>query len=330
MSQPRLEWKVGVFVLVVLVLAGFLTLKFSKGPSLFADTYDLRLETTDVGGIRTGASVLMAGVKVGYISQLQLDPSGRTVTMVAKIDSPYKIYSNAHFSVQQAGFLGDMYVAVEPASEEEAAAGPPAHVLKPDEAVQCDEPFNIQEVARSGASLLQRFDDMAVRLDEAVSRINRSVLSEETLGNVTAAVDNLRQMSDRGVTTLGGVDSLIATNAPGLSESISNLVVFSEQLNTVAKEFEEIVTTNRVEISSAIKNIDSATLRVDKLLADLQGGSGLAGNLLRNDEVARDFRDVVSNLSNLSSNLNRFGILWKPKTPHPLPNPIYTGRSPFR
>ena len=132
--------------------------------------------------------------------------------------------------------------------------------------------------------------------------------------------------------TLNGVDEFVKTNSHPLSASVSNLVVFSEQMTDVAKELQEIVITNRTEVSAAIKNIESATVQVDKLVADLQSGKGLAGSLLKNEKLEQDFMNTVNNLSLLSSNLNKYGLLWKPKfkntnSPRRL---LYPGRNPYQ
>ena len=43
------------------------------------------------------------------------------------------------------------------------------------------------------------------------------------------------------------------------------------------------------------------------------------------------FQSIVGNFTTVSSNLSRFGLLWKPKTVVPLnTNSTYSGRSPFR
>ena len=61
----------------------------------------------------------------------------------------------------------------------------------------------------------------------------------------------------------------------------------------------------------------------NKLLTGLQAGNGLAGNLLKNEQLEREFLSTVNNLSLLSSNLNKFGLLWKPKV-----KPSNAGPSP--
>src|SRR5690349_17588608 len=176
MDTSRLEWKVGLFVLVSLVLAAALVMKFSKSASVLTKTYELRLQTSNVGGIRSGATVLMAGVQVGTVGEIELDESGKTVTLHVQIQSRYKIHRDARITIEQAGFLGDQYISVTPTKNAEP-------VFEPRETVRCEEPFNLQEVARSAAGLLRRFDQTAAKLNEAVSRVDETLLAQETLTN---------------------------------------------------------------------------------------------------------------------------------------------------
>ena len=82
---------------------------------------------------------------------------------------------------------------------------------------------------------------------------------------------------------------------------------------------------------AAVKNIESSSEMVKSLLVDLRAGKGLAGGFLRNDELSRGVSQVISNLSVLSSNLNRHGLLWKPrKSEARPPSPLYPGRDPRR
>ena len=65
MSQSHKEWKVGGFVAISLVLLVMLVLNFSKGLSLLRPSYVVRLKTTNVGGIKDKAAVLLAGATAG-------------------------------------------------------------------------------------------------------------------------------------------------------------------------------------------------------------------------------------------------------------------------
>jgi len=328
MNTSRLEWKVGLFVLLSLVLAAALIMKFSKGTSVFTPKYELLLVTSNVGGIKPGASVLMSGVEIGKVRAVDLNESGKTVTMHVQILSRYKIHRDAQFTIEQAGFLGDQYISIAPGANLEKE-------LKDGETNTCAEPFNLQEVARSAAGLLRRVDQTAAKLNEAVGRIDQTVLSEQTLTNFSSGVANFRLVSERALTTLQAVDDLVQTNSPPLNTAISNLVEFSEQLDAVTAELQLAVATNRVEITSAIKNIESGTVHVNELLSDLQAGKGLAGGILKDEQLREQFSSTVSNLSVLSSNLSTHSLFWNffsrrkpPETSTRTPD--YSGKRPSR
>lgn len=308
MTPMRLEWKVGLFVLVCLVLLGTLVIEFSKGWTLFKSSYELRLRTANVGGIKAGAAVLMSGVPIGNVARTDLSPDGKSVVVFIRVLSRYQIHKDAQIVIESAGFLGDQYISIVPRQNQLA-------VLQPGEEVACAEPFNLQEVARSAAGLIKRVDQTAEKLNEAVSRIDTTFLSEQTLTNLALTVANFHQLSERTLVTLNNIDSLIQTNTPAVNLVMSNFVGSSEQLNQVTAELRETVATNRNDITAAVKNIESATVRADKLLADLQDGKGLAGSLLKDEQLKADLSLMVSNFTLLSSNLNKYGLLYKPKPP---------------
>jgi phospholipid/cholesterol/gamma-HCH transport system substrate-binding protein len=311
MEKRHLEWKVGLFVFIGLVVLGVLLLQFSKGTFLFRPTYNLYLTARNAGGLKSRASVLMAGVQIGTVSDVKLNPNGKDVTITLRIYKQFAIHKDARFVIEQSGFLGDQYVAVAPTNNE----GP---TFAPEEYAIALEPFNLQEVARSASGFIQRIDETARKLNEAVSDVRRLVLNENTLTNLAVTVTTMRVASERALTTMDKVSTLIDTNAPSIALAVSNVVYFSEQINQFGNTFGTVLTTNSTEISAAVKNIESATLLLKNLLEDLQTGKGLAGNILRNETLATNVQAIANNLAITTSNLNRlglWGILWSRKPP---------------
>ncbi|MHC1770004.1 MAG: MlaD family protein [Verrucomicrobiia bacterium] len=325
MNSSRLEWKVGLFVLISLGLAAALIMKFSKSTSIFVKTYEVRMTTSNVGGITPGATVLMAGVPVGRVESINLDESGTLVTMHVQVESRFRIHQDARFTIEQAGFLGDQYIAVTPTENE-------APILQPKDTVHVEEPFNLQEVARSAAGLLRRVDHTAAQLNEAVARIDRTLLSEETLTNMAVAVANFRLASGRVLNTLQGVDNLVQTNSSPFMTAVSNLVSFSDQLDQLTEELQLTIATNRSEITTAIQNVQKGTDHFSKLMEDLQAGKGLAGSVLKDDTMREQFASIINNLNVVSSNLSEHGLLWRPKARRVQPpdTSIYPGKMPMR
>ena len=313
MSKNKTAWKVGLFVLVALVVAAIMVMRFSKGTGL-ASTYDLKLEAADAGGIIRGASVLMAGVPIGSISAIYLAENGAKVTMVASIYEQFQISSNAVFGIGTVGFLGDRYISVSPGRRADATVG----FLQHGDTVRVGEAFDFAQVAESASDLMIRLSGTVEQLSNAVTRLDRTLISDESLSNLTHTVANFRTLSERALAAAGGLDDFVQTNTQSLSQSITNFGLFTEKLNRVTLELQETVITNRVEFTAAIKNIERATDRADKILADVEQGKGLAGTLLKNDELAQYASLMVSNFMAFGSNVNHQG-LWrvfrKPKLP---------------
>lgn len=311
MSKNTTTTKVGLFVLIGLVLAAIMVMRFSKGTGL-ASTYRINLEARNAGGIIKGAGVLMAGVPIGNISEIYLARDGSKVTMVASIYEQYHITTNAIFGIGTVGFLGDRYISVSPGTNSNGNAP----MLEEGDTVQVQEAFDFAQVAESASGLMDRLSGTVDQLSNAVTRLDKTVISEDTLSNLTVTVANFRTLSVRAMDAAGGLDDFVRTNTPSLSQSITNFSTFTEKLNTVTLELQETLATNRVEITSAIKNIEQATERADKLLEHVEQGNGLAGALLKNNELSLQAYLMVSNFAAFGSNLNNkglWGVFRKPK-----------------
>jgi phospholipid/cholesterol/gamma-HCH transport system substrate-binding protein len=171
MESKRLELKVGLFVFIGLVLLAVLLIAFSKGTSVFRGTYVVRLIAPNVGGLKLHASVLLAGVQVGNVSGIDLAPDGRSVTITLSIYKGTTIYRDAIFVIEQAGFLGDNYVAVLP-----TANNPP--IITNDDEVDCEPPFDMQAVARSATGFIERVNDTVSNIETSVAQLQSTVLNE--------------------------------------------------------------------------------------------------------------------------------------------------------
>jgi phospholipid/cholesterol/gamma-HCH transport system substrate-binding protein len=304
--KSRLEWKVGLFVSIGLALVAGLLIEFSKGGDFFERTYDIRLQSANVSGLKVRAAVLMAGVRVGDVSDISLASDGKSVTLILRIRMRYRIHQDARFIIEQSGFLGDEYVAIEPT----ANAKP---VFKNGGEAQAEVPFSIQEVARTATGVLEGLDETATNLNTTLGEVHRFLLNKDTLTNLATAAGNLRLVSERALATLDDLDALMTSNAPALAESVSNVVLFSRQMDDVAAALGGVVATNGPGIAATVKNIESSSAVLKNLLEDMRAGKGPAGTLLEDDQLSASMRQIANNLSITTSNLNRLGLwsfLW--------------------
>ena len=313
MNRSRIELKVGLFVFMCLIILGGLLIEFSRGPTMFRRTYNLTLVARNAGGLRPAAAVLLSGVQVGTVSQITLATSGTNVNIVLRMFSEYTVKDDARFVIEQSGFLGDQYVAIYPDNNQ----GKP---IVPGSLKAIEEPFNLQEVARAAAGFIKHIDEAATNLNDAINDVRRQVLNQETLTNFAYTVDTLQKVTADAASAVDSFNSLITSNGAAVSSSVSNLQTFSIELDDFARSAQGILDTNRPQISATFSNLQISTSQLTNLLAEAAYGNGLAGAVLRNEQMASNLADLASNLDIASGNLRSNGLwhfLWAPKEPKP-------------
>jgi len=321
--------RVGAFVLIGLVLLGALLLLFSKGTTFFGSAFELRLRSGNVGGIKAGANVLLSGVPVGRVSGVALDPDGKGVTIFLKISKRYTMFEDAKFEVEQFGFLGDQYVSIYPGDNQ-------GRQLKDGDEVQCRNPFNMQEAVAKATETISHIGQAATNVNQAIADVRRFVLTEQTLKSFGASLDSFALLTADALIAVSNVNLLVASNALPVTLSVSNLNVFSARLPSVTAQVTAFLTNNETDIAATLKNIEKASGLLTNLLHDLQTRQGLAGRLLRDEEMASNFAAISRNLAVTTSNLNRaglWGILWKQKEARTNPSParpVSAPNDPFR
>jgi phospholipid/cholesterol/gamma-HCH transport system substrate-binding protein len=344
MSKTRLELKVGLFVAVGLVLLAVLMIQFSKGKALFRQSYRIHLNAPSVAGLQKGAKVLLAGVPVGNVGDMDLGPEGTNVVIDLHILDRYVIHRDADFVIEQSGFLGDQYVAIRPMRYETPPAKvPPA--LEEGDTVHCPPPFDLKEAAREAADFLkdigktaQKLDAAVEKADAAIDKLRQDFLNDQTLSNLAETASSLRKTSDEAHATVQNVNALVVSNRAPIGITVSNLVSFSDKLDAFAVSANVLIDTNSPALNEAIRDIRESTKSLRNLLNKAESGDNLATAFLADEELAHQVSQIASNLSVTTSNLNErglWGILWKKKHPKPTretdaPEPLRSPGDPFR
>ncbi len=308
MSDKKYTARVGWFVFLGLVLVAALMLNFSRGVSLFKPRYELNMSTRTVAGLKEGAEVYLSGVKIGSVKRIKLEQKKIGVQVQLTILEEFPLHTDSKFLIEQQGVLGDQFVNIVPGT-------PETPLFKNGDSVEGSEPFNLNEVAQSANGLIKQFEKLGATVENAIERLNTQVFDTRTLSNFSQTLQNFQEVPTHAVQLLNNASGLVSNAGPVLTLSLTNLHEFSRKLNKVAMDVEDTIATNRVELNDSMKNLRDATESMKNMMADLEAGKGLAGSLLKDEQTRAQFSSTISNLSILSSNLARFGILHKPKPP---------------
>ncbi|HXF93196.1 MAG TPA: outer membrane lipid asymmetry maintenance protein MlaD [Nitrospiraceae bacterium] len=126
MEKAKLELVVGVFVLIGIVCLGYLSIKLGKLEVIGGRNYTVFAEFTSVSGLKSGASVEIAGVEVGRVKEITLKDDRALVALA--IDEGIRLYTDTIASIKTRGIIGEKFMALSP-----GGGGDP---LKPGETIR--------------------------------------------------------------------------------------------------------------------------------------------------------------------------------------------------
>ena len=154
MEKKGVETAVGLFVLLGLAGLVFLALKAANLASFGqGDTYRLLARFDNIGGLKARAPVRSAGVVVGRITGISLDPKTYQGVVALEVDRRYQFPKDSSAKILTAGLLGDQYIGLEPGGETENLA-PGATIKQTQSAVVLENligQFLFNKAAETGA-----------------------------------------------------------------------------------------------------------------------------------------------------------------------------------
>ena len=112
----------GLFVLLGFAAILFLVTQITNREfSLRSDTYRLQAQFENVGGLKPGAPVSMAGVTIGRVESIGYDMDLFKAVVTLRIDARYdQIPDDSDASILTAGLLGGQYVGISPGGSDES------------------------------------------------------------------------------------------------------------------------------------------------------------------------------------------------------------------
>ena len=137
MRDSKLELGVGLFVLLGLAALVYLTVKLGAGEFVGGDTYKVEARFANTGGLSTGALVMLAGVSVGRVEGIVLDPADYSAIVEMRLRSGVKVPADTMASIKTSGLIGDKYIALAPGAEEEFLE-PAARIIETESAVELE------------------------------------------------------------------------------------------------------------------------------------------------------------------------------------------------
>ncbi len=116
-----IDFSVGLFILLGLVSVLFLVVQTIDPSRMNTDeTYVVQARFDNVGDLKVRAPVALAGVTIGRVAAISVDPSDYRAVVMLRIDSKFdNLPIDTDAIIATAGLLGDKYIELTPGGDTE-------------------------------------------------------------------------------------------------------------------------------------------------------------------------------------------------------------------
>ena len=138
-NKRSIQIATGLFMLLGLGCITYIA--FNMGDIGFwnKNNYIIKAKFVSVSGLREGAYVEAAGVRVGKVTRIEFDPEKYLAVIHMDIDKKVKITDDSTASVRTAGIIGDKFVKISP-------GGSPDYLEPGMEIIETEPSINLEEL----------------------------------------------------------------------------------------------------------------------------------------------------------------------------------------
>lgn len=312
-TSHRLELKIGLVIVAGLVATVALILVSDRFS--FDDYYRVHAFLKDAGGLRSGSPVTLSGLPIGKIESISTGSGepNHPVKVTLAIKETFRLSRSSTLTIATSGIFGDSYLAF-------SDSGLPAGA---DELLPLDGTATVHATGgffdtatREALTLLANVNDLLgsdARADAKALLRNSALLAGEGVELVQAlraqvkaaegALTNLdtlgrdlvasnRALTARADAALASIDRLAQRGDAVLGSADRTL----GRLDAALASGNELLTATAPDLRALAADLRAAAARTGTILAGLQQGRGVVGQLLANQDLAKDVNDMAINL----------------------------------
>lgn len=270
--RRRDEVAVGVVLTIALAVVILGTLWLARGG--LSTGYPLFTRFTWGQNLKQGQPVTLAGIRVGYVGNVDLLPDGY-LDVRLQIDDDRRIPLGSVATVQPVGIFGDVQVALLP------KLGPSPNSYSPGDTVPAGPPT-------------PSIGDVLSRVDSIGGSVNRMTRALELEMVQAGGLRDLRRTMASTAALTAQMQAIAAEQSRNLTATLAAYRRAASSLDSasIGATLENLRATS-ANVTRLTADLDTTTVRLSGVLGRLERGEGTAGKLLSDTLLYADLRRLV-------------------------------------
>jgi phospholipid/cholesterol/gamma-HCH transport system substrate-binding protein len=291
------EAKVGVFFLIALLLIGVIAMYLGDF-WVKTSSYNITVYFQDIEGLPAGAEVRLAGVRIGKVVAVSLEPHkdfpGQPAAVKLAIFKNIILYESDQFTIEQGAILGDKCIRVDRPSK------PPRQRLSQGGEISGGAAAGLMALTEETRSLVKEAREALAATQAVVASDYNKRALRTILSNVMSATGRADQVAAEALVLARALKQTAQTAGPDVARMAANLSQASESVKSTAQLVRTILATSPVPRDLAL-----ASGNVRRVSDDLSNISTNLAQVLATPETRGKLQDAMDNLHLSSSRLAR-------------------------
>jgi len=287
------EAKVGLFVLVALIILGYMSFRVGEYGFGLKKGYIIKAAFDNVTGLDKDASILVAGVEVGRVESIALKDGMAVVSM--RILPDVKLERDVRVSIKSYGILGDKYIEIEPGTRGVSSLG------EGEEITRVEKQADIDKILRDLGTIAQ--DVMAV-----TASLKKVIGGEEGVENLSAIVRNTRELSDNLNKVVKQNDEKFSVMVDSLKNAAMQMDKTFSALSDITERINEGEGTigRLVNDREVFDNLDRTVASLQDITDKINKGEGTIGKLVNDEETVENLNASLKSLDRSMEGIDRY------------------------
>jgi phospholipid/cholesterol/gamma-HCH transport system substrate-binding protein len=107
-----IELTAGLFMLAGILCLSYISIRLGKMDFFGSNEYEITADFSNIGGLRVGSSIVIAGVDIGRVKSITLNDYEARVAM--RIERGVRLQADSIASIKTRGLIGEKYVEITP------------------------------------------------------------------------------------------------------------------------------------------------------------------------------------------------------------------------
>jgi phospholipid/cholesterol/gamma-HCH transport system substrate-binding protein len=184
------ELKAGIFIFIGLVILVVGVMLIGSERSLFAKSYPIYVEVSDVMGLAKGAMVRSGGIKVGRIGEITFADNSDLVRVQLLINQEFqkRVRSDSVVRLQTQGVLGDKFIEIFGGTQE----SPP---LEANGLIRAEQAKDLSTVLASSQDVVLLLKENLENIKQITSAFSNGNRSDVFFRDMTEMASNMKELT---------------------------------------------------------------------------------------------------------------------------------------